>query len=88
MGYNYDYEYPWDEIKVKKSNPQTFKDFVKIIEWDNQSCIDLPLETVISMFIHLLNAFGANIKVCQDYPNIGMVCKDFQNVGYGCFDDE
>lgn len=78
----------WDEDWIKESKIQTFKDFIKFTKWNNETHTNLPLETIISMFIHLLNAFGANIKVCQDYPNIGMVCRDFQNVGYGCFDDE
>lgn len=88
MCYDYDEEYQWDEIKVEKADPQTFKEFVELIEWNSESCINLPLETIISMFIHLLNAFGAGIKVCQDYPNIAKVSMDFQGVGYGCFDDE
>lgn len=78
----------WDEDWIKESEIQTFKDFVEFTKWNNETRTNLSLDVIISMFIHLLNAFGANIRVCQDYPNIGMICRDFQSVGYGCFDDE
>ena len=54
----------WDEDWIKESEIQTFKDFVEFIKWDNKTHTNLPSETITSMFIHLLNAFGANIKVC------------------------
>ena len=51
--------------------------------------IFLTLDTVIDAFIWLLNAFGAEIKVCEEHEKIPMICNwtchGFEDVGYGCF---
>ena len=55
-------------------------------EYDN---IFVTLETVKDAFIWLLNAFGAEIKVCEEHEKIPMICNwtcpGFEDVGYGCF---
>lgn len=52
--------------------------------------ITLTLETVIDTFIWLLNAFGAEIRICEEHEKIPMICnwtcRGFEDVGYGCFD--
>lgn len=51
--------------------------------------ISLDLEVVKDTFIWLLNAFGAEIRICEEYEQIPMICNwtcpGFKNVGYGCF---
>ena len=51
--------------------------------------IPLTLDTVIDTFIWLLNAFGAEIRVCEEHEKIPMICnwtcRGFEDVGYGCF---
>jgi hypothetical protein len=51
--------------------------------------IFVTLETVKDAFIWLLNAFGAQIKVCEEHEKIPMICNwtcpGFEDVGYGCF---
>ena len=51
--------------------------------------IYVTLETVKDTFIWLLNAFGAEITVCEDHQKIPMICNwtcnGFEDVGYGCF---
>ena len=51
--------------------------------------ISLTLETVIDAFIWLLNAYGAEIRVCEEHEKIPTICNwtcsGFEDVGYGCF---
>ena len=58
-------------------------------EYYYEDSIPLTLETVQDTFIWLLNAFGAEIKVCEEYELIPMICNwtcsGFETVGYGCF---
>lgn len=49
----------------------------------------LSLEAIESMFIHLLNYYGAEITVSpeNEIPQINnWTCRGFDTVGYGCFD--
>ena len=56
----------------------------KILLLDNNPMVTLNF--VINIFIWLLNAYGAKIKRCEDYPMIcNWNCKGFKTVGYGCF---
>lgn len=64
----------------------------KFIEESGLFCEDLfyvTLDTVKDTFIWLLNAFGAEIKVCEEHEIIPMICNwtcpGFETVGYGCF---
>ncbi len=64
----------------------------KFIGENGHYCEDLfyvTLDTVKDTFIWLLNAFGANIKVCEEHELIPMICNwtcpGFETVGYGCF---
>lgn len=58
-------------------------------EYYYEDSIPLTLETVQDTFIWLLNAFGAEIKVCEEHELIPMICSwtcsGFETVGYGCF---
>ena len=58
----------------------------KDFEYDN---IFVTLETVEDTFIWLLNAFGAEIKVCEEHEKIPTIsyltCPGFEDVGYACF---
>lgn len=51
--------------------------------------IYLTLATVKDAFIWLLNAYGAEIKVCEEHEKIPTInnwtCNGFEDVGYGCF---
>lgn len=64
----------------------------KFIEEDGHYCKDsiyVTLDTVKDTFIWLLNAFGAEIKVCEKHEEIPMICNwtcpGFETVGYSCF---
>ena len=73
---------------IKKKGIKSFKDLVYFEKWvsnDEPGINDdlyFNLETIEHMYIHLLNAFGAGITICEDYP-----CFRYKTVGYGCFDD-
>lgn len=50
---------------------------------------NLPLEAIQSMFIFIMNYYGAEITVffSDDIPQISnWTCPGFETVGYGCFD--
>ena len=64
-------------------------EFVRHYEEEDEDNLWLTLETVKDTFIWLLNAFGAEIKVCEEHEKIPMICNwtchGFEDVGYGCF---
>lgn len=79
-----------DDIGLEKYHSLTeVLDFVRCYEEENEENVWLTLETVEDAFIWLLNAFGAEIKVCEEHEKIPMICNwtcpGFEDVGYGCF---
>lgn len=77
--YDPDHDINFDEDGIK-----TFKDLAVFEKWipDGRTLQGalFNLETIEHMYIHLLNAFGAEITVCKGYPYF-----DYETVGYGCF---
>lgn len=64
-------------------------DGMDLIDFKKEYYNCIPLEAIESMFIHLLNYYGAEITVSQEnnIPQINnWTCRGFKTVGYGCFD--
>ena len=86
-----DTKYPVDkiigEVEIDTDESFTLSDIdsiEKILSLDNNPLVSLNF--VINIFIWLLNAYGARIERCEDYPMIcNWSCKGFKTVGYGCF---
>ena len=76
-----------DDIMWDKCNSIT--EVIAFAESEEYDDIYVTLDTVKDAFIWLLNAFGAEIKVCEEYEKIPMICNwtcnGFEDVGYGCF---
>ena len=92
-----DTNYPFERFLEKQDDRALEKyhslaevlDFVRHYEEKDEDNLWLTLDTVKDTFIWLLNAFGAEIKVCEEHEKIPMICNwtchGFEDVGYGCF---
>lgn len=86
-----DTKYPVNEIigdiEIDTDEFYTLSDInsiEKILLLDSNPIVTLNF--VINIFIWLLNAYGAKIERCEDYPMIcNWTCNGFKTVGYGCF---
>ena len=76
-----------DDIRWEECN--SIADVVALGGYEDDASIYVTLATVKDTFIWLLNAFGAEIKVCEEHEQIPMICNwtcpGFEDVGYGCF---
>lgn len=92
-----DTNYPVERFKEYEDDIryENCKDIAEVVELgpyeDSYSDkIFVTLAVVKDTFIWLLNAFGAEIQVCEDHQQIPMICNwtcfGFKDVGYGCFD--
>lgn len=93
-----DTNYPIERFKEKQGSihweecqsiAEVRKKFIEEDEPYYEDLIYVTLDTVKDTFIWLLNAFGANIQVCEEHELIPTICNwtcpGFETVGYGCF---
>lgn len=94
----------WQHSAISSINIQalvdagiTLKDIFDDLPPDDDSTLEdwfeeengyLEIDIIIDLFILLLNAYGAEIQICdKDIPMIcNWTCPGFQTVGYGCYD--
>ena len=82
-------EYPIERMQKYEENNDwsEFKDLEEALSVDSNPIV--TLEFVEDAFIWLLNAHGAEIRICEpeeDIPTIcNWTCPGFKTVGYGCF---
>ena len=84
-----DTNYPVERL-CEKEDVNTWENcesLQQILEIDKNPCVGL--EFVMDVFIWLLNAFGAEIRILEEEEKIPMICNwtchGFKTVGYGCF---
>lgn len=85
-----DTNYPIERFQ-KKENINNWDDYSSLQEvLKEDDCPMVSLDFVIDAFIWLLNAFGAEIIMCEEENPIPMICNwtcpGFKTVGYGCFE--
>lgn len=84
-----DTDYPVERlIKTERYNDWTgMQSLVQVLAEDDNPHVSIGF--VEDAFVWLLNAFGANIRVCEKEELIPVIsnwtCQGFQTVGYGCF---
>lgn len=96
-----DTNYPIERFKERQDDIryENCKNIAEVVELGPElgpyedSCSDsifVTLAVVKDAFIWLLNAFGAEIQICEEHEQIPMICNwtcyGFEDVGYGCFD--
>lgn len=84
-----DTNYPIERFQ-EKENINTWDDCSSIQEvLKEDDCPMVGLDFVVDAFIWLLNAFGAEIVMCEEENPIPMICNwtcpGFETIGYGCF---